>query len=272
MWSESVREARRRLGREQLLARVEEVGVGVRVAAPDAAADLVELRQAEHVGAVDDQRVGGRDVDAALDDRRRDEHVGLAGEEGEHHLLELALVHLPVGDDDARPGRELAHVLGRLVDRLDPVVQVEDLAPARELLLDRDAHQVVVVLADVGADLVPAARRRLDDRDVADARERHLQRARDRRRREAQHVDLHLEVAQQLLLAHAEALLLVDDHQAEVLGPHVGREQAVGADEHVDLAGGELLEDLALLRGGAEARDHLDLDREGRRSARAKVM
>ena len=156
--------------------------------------------------------------------------------------------------------RQLAHVLGGLVDRLHAVVQVEHLALAGQLLLDGDAHQVVAVLADVGADLVAAARRRLDDRDVADAAERHLQRARDGRGRQAHHVDLQLEVAQQLLLAHAEALLLVDDHQAEVLGMHVGGEQAVRADQHVELAGRELGEDAALLGGGAEARDHADLD------------
>ena len=124
------------------------------------------------------------------------------------------------------------------------------------------AHDVVAVLADVGLDRVTVARRRLDDRDVADPRERHLQGARDGRGREAEHVDLHLEAAQQLLLAHAEALLLVHDDQAEVLGLHVRREQAVRADEHVHLALAELLHDLALLRRRAEARDHLRPDRE----------
>ena len=85
------RQTGRRVAGEQVFARVEQVGVGVRVAAPDASADLVQLRQAEHVGAIDDQRVGRRDVDAALDDRRRHQHVGLAGEEREHDLLQLAL-------------------------------------------------------------------------------------------------------------------------------------------------------------------------------------
>ena len=51
------------------------------VAAADAAADLVELGQPELVGALDDQRVRLRDVEARLDDRRRDEHVRVAGEE-----------------------------------------------------------------------------------------------------------------------------------------------------------------------------------------------
>ena len=54
--------------------------------------------------------------------------------------------------------------------------------------------------------------------------------------RHGDHVDLELELAQQLLLLDAEALLLVDDQQAEVLRAHVAREQAVGADQDVDLA------------------------------------
>ena len=59
------------------------------VAAPDAPADLVELRQAEHVGALDDQRVGGRDVDAALDDRCRHEDVRVAG--ADHAVIAQAV-------------------------------------------------------------------------------------------------------------------------------------------------------------------------------------
>ena len=71
--------------------RIEEVGVRGDVAPAHAPADLVELRESERVGALDDQRVRLRDVEARLDDRRRDEHVGVAGEEREHVLLELPL-------------------------------------------------------------------------------------------------------------------------------------------------------------------------------------
>ena len=48
-----------------------------------------------------------------------------------------------------------------------------------------------------------------------------MQRARDRRRREGEDVDLEAELAEQLLLRDAEALLLVDDHEPEVLRDHV---------------------------------------------------
>ena len=134
------------------------------------------------------------------------------------------------------PGTSAAQALGRLRQRVDPVVEDEGLAAALDLALDRLADQVLVVGADVGADRAPALGRGLDHRDVAQAGEAHLQGARDRRRRERQHVDFQLQLAQQLLLLDPEALLLVDDDQAQVLGADVAREQPVGADQDVDLA------------------------------------
>ena len=89
-----------------------------------------------------------------------------------------------------------------------------------------------------------------------------MQRARDRRRRQREHVDLEPQLPQQLLLRHAEALLLVDDDEAEVLRDHVAREHAVRPDQHVDLALAELRQHLLHLGRLAEARDHLDPDRE----------
>ena len=56
--------------------------------------------------------------------------------------------------------------LGRLLDVLDAVVQVEDLAVAAQLPLDRALHEVVVEVTDVGVDRPPALGRRLDHRDV----------------------------------------------------------------------------------------------------------
>ena len=140
-------------------------------------------------------------------------------------------------------GTELAQVLGRLLDRLDAVVEEERLALALVLAQQRLADELLVVLAHVGADRPAALRRRLDDADVAEPGERHVQRARDGRRREGEDVDLEPELAQELLLRDAEALLLVDDHEAEILWDHVAREQAVRPDEDVDLPGRELRED-----------------------------
>jgi hypothetical protein len=74
--------------------------------------------------------------------------------------------------------------------------------------------------------------------------------------------DLEAQRLEELLLRDAEPLLLVEDHEAELLRDHVAREDAVRADEHVDLACAEVGEDpLRVLRRN-EARDHLDAHRE----------
>ena len=101
------------------------------------------------------------------------------------------------------------------------------------------AITVGVELDDVGLDRQAILRRRLDHRHVADADQRHVQRARNRRRRHRQHVDLLAHLLDALLVRDAEALLFVDDQQAEVLELHVLREQAVRADDDVEPARGE---------------------------------
>ncbi len=60
---------------------------------------------------------------------------------------------------------------------------------------------------------------------------------------------------------HAEALLLVHDHQAELLEHDVALEQPVRADQDVHLARARGGEDLGLLGARAEAADHFDGDR-----------
>gem|GEM_PF-2882498 len=59
-----------------------------------------------------------------------------------------------------------------------------------------------------------------------------------------------------------EALFLVDDQQAEIAEADVGRKDAVGADEDVDLTGFAPLDRVGHLRAGAEARQHFHFHRE----------
>ena len=73
---------------------------------------------------------------------------------------------------------------------------------------------------------------------------RHDQRARDRRRRHDQHVGAGAAALrlQRQALVHAEAVLLVDDGEGEVAEDDVRLEQRVRADDDVDVAAGEALE------------------------------
>src|SRR5688572_31779794 len=61
--------------RKLKLARDQQIGVSAAVRPADAAAELVQLREAVVVRAVDDDRVRTRNVDAVLDDGRGDENI-----------------------------------------------------------------------------------------------------------------------------------------------------------------------------------------------------
>ena len=69
--------------------------------------------------------------------------------------------------------------------------------------------------------------------------ERHLEGARDRAGGERQDVDALGHALDRLLVGDPEALLLVDDEEAELLERDVLRQQPVGADHDVDAPVGQ---------------------------------
>ena len=99
-------------------------------------------------------------------------------------------------------------------------------------------------------------------RQVPDPGEREVERPRDRRRGQGQHVDLATELLEALLGGHPEALLLVDDDQPEVAEADVLAEQPVRADDDVDRAVGKTGDRRRLGGGRDEARQQADLERE----------
>ena len=84
--------------------------------------------------------------------------------------------------------------------------------------------------------------------------ERHVQRARDRRGRQRQHVDGGAHSLQPLLVRHSEPLLLVDHHEPEVPERHVPLQQPVRTDDDVHRAVRHPLHHLRLVLPGAEPR------------------
>ena len=58
---------------------------------PDSSSQLVQLGQAERIGAVHDQGVRVRNVEACLNDRRAHEHIELVIPKVDDHLFELML-------------------------------------------------------------------------------------------------------------------------------------------------------------------------------------
>ncbi len=167
-------------------------------------------------------------------------------------VLQLAFAHLAVGHREAHRRAQRPQALCGLVYRVHAVVQEERLPLSFVLAQDRPLDELLLVLPHVGLHGPPALRWRLHDRDVAQSGQRHLQRARDGRRRHRDHVHLQLQLAQQLLLADAEPLLLVDDQEPQVLCSDVAGEDPVSADQDVHAPLGEALHRRFLLGGRAK--------------------
>src|SRR6202012_4361566 len=113
-------------------------------------------------------------------------------------------------------------------------------AATLQLAADGGADLPLVVGSDERQHRMPLLRRGEDGGHLPDPGHAHLQRPRDRRGRHRQHVDLGPQPLQVLLVLDPEALLLVDDDQAQLGEPDLRRQQLVGADDHVDLAVGQL--------------------------------
>ena len=218
-----------------------------------------------------DHRVGARNVEAGFDDRRRQEDVVLAVVEGADLVLELARRHLAVGDDEFALGRVLAQERRRFVEILDARADIEGLSAAIALAQQRLANDERVEGRNEGAHREPVDRRRGDDRHLAHARHRQLQRARNGRGGKRQHMHFRAQLLEPLLVADAEMLLLVDDDEAEVLEAHGLAQDRVGADDDVEAAFGEPLLHLARFGRADHARELADVDRQAG-EALAKVL
>ena len=246
---------------QRLLARHHQVGVSAMVRAADAAPQLMQLRQTQLVGAVDDHGVGAGHVDAGFDDGGGDQDVEALVVEIQHHLLQFALAHLPVGKAHPRLRHDAADGFGGLLDVLDLVVQVVDLPAAPQFAQAGFLHQRTVPVRDEGADRQAQGRRRGDDRQVTQPGHAHVQGARNRCGGEGQQVHLGTQLFHALLVAHAKAVFLVDDHQTQLLEAHVVLQQAVGADHDIDVAAFQFTHQRVEFLASAQARSHADLDR-----------
>ena len=156
-------------------------------------------------------------------------------------------------DADAGLGYELDEIVGKLADVLDLVVHEVDLSATAQFAQDGLADRGVIPLGDEGLDREPLGGRRGNQRQLSQATERHVERARDRGGRQRQHMHLGAHRLEALLVAHPEAVLLIHDDQAEVLKAHVGMQQTMGGDDDVDAAPLKALDHRGRLLARAEA-------------------
>ena len=98
---------------QRILLAIEEVAPGATTASPNTATQLIELRQAELIGAVNNDRVRIWNVETRLNDGGTDKNVHLATDELPHHALELAILHLSVTHGNPCIRQQSAQLLRR---------------------------------------------------------------------------------------------------------------------------------------------------------------
>ena len=223
----------------------------------------MQLGKAHVVGVLDHQRVGVGDVDTRFNDGGADQHVCLAVHHGLHHGGEFMLSHLAVAGDNAhlRP-QQFLNTGSRQVNGLHTVVEIVDLTTAGQFLPHGVFNDAPVMLQHIGLHRLTVGGRLLKGAHVPQAGEGHVQRAGDRGSRQGQHIHLTAHFLQPLLVGHAEALLLIDDQQAQILELHAFLQQFVGADQHVHAAVSHPVQNPLALLGTGEAGEYFDFDRE----------
>ncbi len=213
----------------------------------------MQLGEAEAFGVLDDHDRRFGHVDPDFDHGRGHQDAGAAGGEILHRLVALRRLHLAVDKADLvtedlrkRPGpigrRRQIHGFRFLDHRADPI----DPRARRERPFQGGRHLGEAAQRDRPRVYGRAARRLLGDaRDLHVAINGKAEGPRDRRRRHHQHVHCADALGRQHhALMHAEAVLLVDHGEQEVLERDVVLDHRMGADQDIDFARRQILQDL----------------------------
>ena len=166
-----------------------DVGIGLAVGSSDSSLQLIQLRQTETVTVFDDDRIYIRHIHARLDDRRADEDIRFFSYKCFDDALEFSFAHLAVRIYDPRAGKHIREHLGFLLDQVRVIKQIEDLSVALDLPKTCLRDDLRIVLDDIGLHGSSVLRRFFEDGDIADTRQRHMKRSRDRGSGQGQNID-----------------------------------------------------------------------------------
>ncbi|GBF30321.1 hypothetical protein MnTg04_00262 [bacterium MnTg04] len=121
--------------------------------------------------------------------------------------------------------------------------------------------QRVIPLTDKSLDRVPFGGWRRDQRHFPQPADGHVQRARDWRGGQGQHIDFGAQGLEPFLVAHAKSLFFIDNDQAQVGESDLWLEQAMRANHDIDDAAFQFRDDFPGLLAFPEPGQHFDLDR-----------
>ena len=241
--------------------RDHQVSIGLMVASAHTPAQLVQLGQAKLVGATDDDGIGGRHIDAGLDDGRAQQKIEALRDKVPHHRLELALRHLSMRYGNVGLRQQFFELGTAVFNGLHFIVQKIDLSTAFELAQHGFPDHAMALGADKGLDREATLWCGRNHTQITQAFECHAQCARDRCGGQCQYVDIRSHGLHGLLVAHAETMFLVNDEQAQIVELRALTEQLVGSYNDVYRSVGQPFQSGRDFSGRAKAAHFNDLDR-----------
>src|SRR6266480_4668402 len=214
----------------------QQVSVRLVVRAPDPPTQLIQVGEAKLVSPIDDDRICIWDVEAAFDDRRANAHVHFPANESRHDAFQFVGIHLAVPDLNSGRWTKIDNPVTHPLDGRYAIVQEKYLALAFQFAINRSANEPVVVSGHYCFDGKTVQRRRLDGGHVFYADERKIKSSRNRCGRQRQYIDQLKKLFEFFLVQHAETLLLVDYHKAEIFEYNVPRNKPMRANDNIDAA------------------------------------
>ena len=162
---------------------------------------------------IDNDGVGIGNINAVLDNSRREQHVIVIFGEAQHRLFHFLGLHLSVPDGDTAVGDIFLNHLSEMRQVADTVVDEVNLPIARHLEIDGFDDDLWREGVNLRLDRIAIGRRCLDDAEITGSEERELECSWDGSGRHGQCVDIGLQLAQLLLSGHAKLLLFIDNQK-----------------------------------------------------------
>ena len=148
-----------RLRSQQPVGIRRQIGIGTKTAPPDPAAQLIKLRQAKHVRAMNDHGICRGNIDPRFHNIGRQQDICLTISELCHHGIQLGRRHAPVGRQDAGFGHQRYQPVIDTLQIVNPRADTKHLAAAEHLALDGFTQHNPVPWPDKGAHGKPVHRR-----------------------------------------------------------------------------------------------------------------
>ena len=229
--------------------------------ATNTTAQLMQLCKAKDICIMDHHGVGNGNIDATLNDGGRHQDVCLVAHELEHDFLKHGRRHLAMTNQDARVWHHGLHFSGHFLNVIDAVMNKEHLPLPRQFTPNRLLNSAGIPGNHLRHNGATVQRRGSQARDIANTKETHVQRARDGRGTQRQHIRGQSKCQQALLVFNAEALFFINDHQTQVRERNVLTQDAMRTDHYIHLTGGEIRQHHLALGTSLKARQTLNAKR-----------